>query len=82
MRAVGVAAYSLTVLLTLWCDVAGADHGPGVPIRSYASKNADEAAILRLIRTVAEDGSRRTWSASCRPTLLTRYSARGTRRRG
>jgi hypothetical protein len=54
MRTVGVAASSLMVLLAVWVGVAGADHGPGVPIRAYAPRNADEAAILRLIRTVAE----------------------------
>jgi len=53
-RTVGLAASSLMVLLTVWVEVAGADHGPGVPIRSYRPRNADEAAILGLIRTVAE----------------------------
>ncbi len=38
---------------------ARADHGAGVPIREYAPRNADEAAVVRLIRTVGEGWERR-----------------------
>ncbi len=39
--------------------IGWADHGTGVPIREYAPRNADEAAIVRLIRTVGEGWERR-----------------------
>lgn len=39
--------------------MAWADHGPGVPIQQYAPRNADEAAIIRLIRAVGEGWERR-----------------------
>ncbi len=38
---------------------ARADHGLGVPVREYTPRNADEAAIVRLIRTVGEGWERR-----------------------
>jgi hypothetical protein len=40
--------------LVFACSWAWADHGPGIPIRQYAPRTADEAAIVRLILTVAE----------------------------
>ena len=50
----------------IWClaslpsaDPGWAEHGPGVPIRDYAPRNADEAAIVRLIRAVGEGWERR-----------------------
>ncbi len=39
--------------------MAWADHGPGVPIREYGPRNADEATIVRLIRTVGEGWERK-----------------------
>src|SRR5574341_2394709 len=39
--------------------IGWADHGPGVPIRAYAPRNADEAAIVRLIRTVGDGWERK-----------------------
>ncbi|MGE5848752.1 MAG: hypothetical protein ACM362_01330 [Candidatus Methylomirabilota bacterium] len=39
--------------------MAWADHGPGTPIQQYAPRNADEAAIIRLIRAVGEGWERR-----------------------
>ena len=37
----------------------GADHGPGVPISQYVSRNSDEASIIQLIRTVGEGWARK-----------------------
>ena len=37
----------------------GADHGPGVPISQYVSRNSDEASIVQLIRTVGEGWARK-----------------------
>jgi Putative lumazine-binding len=36
-----------------------AEHGPGVRVRDYAPRGRDEAAIIRLIRTVTEGWERR-----------------------
>ncbi len=47
------------VVAPLGRDVGWADHGPGVPIREYGPRNADEAAIVRLIRTVGEGWERK-----------------------
>ncbi len=55
---VGVVALALPVL-GLARSQAWADHGPGVPIARYAPRNADERAIVRLIRTVGEGWERK-----------------------
>lgn len=43
----------LTTLLVIGSQTTWADHGAGVPIAQYTSRNQDEAEIVRLIRTVA-----------------------------
>jgi hypothetical protein len=56
---VGIAAGAIWLsgdVLVAAC--ARADHGPGVPIGEYAPRNADEAAIVQLIRTVGEGWER------------------------
>ncbi len=58
--AVGAAGWALGFFVgSVGVGMAWADHGPGVPIREYAPRNADEAAIVRLIRTVGEGWERR-----------------------
>jgi hypothetical protein len=49
----------LTLGLAVACPRAWADHGPGVPIRQYAPRTGDEAAIVRLILTVADGWERK-----------------------
>ena len=39
--------------------MAWADHGPGMPIGEYVPRNADEAAMAHLIRTVGKGWERR-----------------------
>lgn len=51
-RAIVLATLILGLLAAASCGWA--DHGPGVPVRMYAPRNADEAEIVGLIRTVAE----------------------------
>ena len=46
-----------------------ADHGPGLPIARYVPRNADEAAIIQLIRTVA-----RGWEAKDADVILSAYA--------
>jgi len=36
-----------------------ADHGLGVPVSRYVARNADEVAIVKLIRTVAQGWERK-----------------------
>jgi hypothetical protein len=47
---------SILFLLTLFVGSKAvcADHGTGVPIAQYAPRNQNEAAIVRLIRTVGQ----------------------------
>ena len=40
-------------------SVGSADHGPGVPISQYVSRNSEEASIIQLIRTVGEGWARK-----------------------
>ncbi|MGH7319371.1 MAG: hypothetical protein ACRELA_07060 [Candidatus Rokuibacteriota bacterium] len=48
------------IVVFLFCVEAGwADHGSGVPIREYRPRSDDEAAIVRLIHTVAEGWERK-----------------------
>jgi hypothetical protein len=49
----------LTLGLVFAWSLAWADHGPGVPIRQYAPRTTDEAAIVRLILSVAEGWERK-----------------------
>jgi ketosteroid isomerase-like protein len=46
-----------------------ADHGPGLPIARYVPRNADEAAIMQLIRTVA-----RGWEAKDADVIMSAYA--------
>ena len=56
----GLAGCAIWFLASLpSADSGWAEHGPGVPIRDYAPRNADEAAIVRLIRAVGEGWERR-----------------------
>jgi hypothetical protein len=80
-RAVFVAASLLVV------NPAGADHGIGILASEYVPRNADEAAIILLIRTVGEgwerkdvdqimsayapDATQRTWD---NPTVMRDYA--------
>ncbi len=58
--ALGVVGWSLGFFAgSVGVGMAWGDHGPGVPIQQYAPQNADEAAIVRLIRTVGEGWERR-----------------------
>lgn len=58
--AVGAVGWTLGLFVCAGSvGMAWADHGPGVPIRRYAPRNADEAAIVRLIRTVGEGWERK-----------------------
>jgi hypothetical protein len=43
----------------LFVNPAGADHGIGILASGYVPRNADEAAIVRLIRTVGEGWERK-----------------------
>ena len=78
------ATISVTAVLVVLLAVSAAagDYGPGVLVRDYTPRNDAEAAILRFVRTVAEDGSERTSSSSCRYTPPTPSSAPGTSRIG
>jgi len=58
--ALGIAVAALVLAgVPLATRTAVADHGPGVPIGEYVPRNADERAIIRLIRMVAEGWERR-----------------------
>jgi hypothetical protein len=53
---------TLVVALTLGAMAlhsGSAEHTTGVPVRDYVPKGRDEAAIVRLVRTVAEGWERR-----------------------
>ncbi|HEV8342127.1 MAG TPA: nuclear transport factor 2 family protein [Candidatus Binatia bacterium] len=55
-----VTALSAFILVSLiYVETGSADHGIGVPINRYAPKNQDEAAIVKLIQTVAQGWERR-----------------------
>lgn len=55
-----VAALQALLLISLsFVEAARADHGIGVPINQYAPKSGDEAAIIKLIQTVAQGWERR-----------------------
>ena len=55
-----VAALQVFIFLGLiYVEAGWADHGVGVPINRYAPKNSDEAAIIKLIQTVAQGWQRR-----------------------
>jgi hypothetical protein len=45
--------------LMLGVSPASSDHGQGVPVRDYTPRNGDEAAIVKLIRTVGEGWERK-----------------------
>lgn len=62
--AVLLAAGAIVVVGPAW-----AEHGPGVPVREYLPHNADEAALVRLIRTVAEG-----WEAKNVELILSAYA--------
>jgi hypothetical protein len=48
-------AFSALVAVILVCvDLGWADHGPGIFVGRYVPRDKDEAAIVNLIRTVAE----------------------------
>jgi hypothetical protein len=49
----------ITILLVFGSKMTWADHGAGVPIAQYASRNQDEAEIVRLIRTVGQGWERK-----------------------
>jgi hypothetical protein len=49
----------LIMLLAFGSKITSAEHGAGVPIAQYASRNQDEAEIVRLIRTVGQGWERR-----------------------
>ncbi len=55
------ATISVTAVLVVLLAVGAAagDHGPGVLVRDYTPRNDAEAAILRLVRTVAEGWERK-----------------------
>lgn len=48
----------LVVLISATSTARG-DHGPGVPIDHYVSRDQDEEAIVRLIRTVGKGWERK-----------------------
>jgi hypothetical protein len=53
---------TLVVALTLGAiamNNGSAEHAPGVLVRDYVPRNGDEAAIVRLVRTVGEGWERR-----------------------
>ncbi len=57
----GVAAISAVAILivTLAVIPTFGDHGAGILVRDYVPENSAEAAILRLVRTVAEGWERK-----------------------
>ena len=59
MRVVALRRMVLTGVLLLSVGTGWADHGPGVPIRQYVPRDPDEAAIVRLIRIVADGWERK-----------------------
>lgn len=61
-KVVGVTLAAWVVVLgasLLGGDTGWADHGSGTSVSTYAPRNPDEAAIVRLIRTVGEGWERR-----------------------
>lgn len=68
---------STLVVAALWSGAppVRADHGPGTPIREYAPRDADEAAIIRLMRAVAEG-----WETRDVDRILSAYAADAVQR--
>ena len=58
-RATLMGGIALVLLGLVGGDPGWADHGPGTPVTAYAPRNPDEAAIVRLIRTVGEGWERK-----------------------
>lgn len=49
----------ITIVSVFGSQTAWGDHGAGVPIAQYTSRNQDEMEIVRLIRTVGQGWERR-----------------------
>lgn len=59
----------------LFVNPAGADHGIGVLVSEYVPRNEDEAAIVRLIRTVGEG-----WEGKDVDQMMSAYAPDATQR--
>ncbi|MBI2878343.1 MAG: DUF4440 domain-containing protein [Candidatus Rokubacteria bacterium] len=69
-------ALAVFVLAHLWFVHPGwADHGIGVPASRYVARNDDEAAIVRLIRTVGEG-----WERKDADRIMSAYAPDATQR--
>jgi len=69
-------ALAVFVLAHLWFVHPGwADHGIGVPASRYVARSEDEAAIVRLIRTVGEG-----WERKDADRIMSAYAPDATQR--